>query len=78
MLKIRKNIGLQQLDKELELLFSPDGIEIISPKKAFDNENITQEELEFLFLNSYSYVVVGETTIFASRSGELFTEFESK
>lgn len=73
---LRKNLGLSQIEKELALLFAPGEVEIISLKKALREKNITDEEFSFLNQNEYKYLMIGETTVFASRVGDLFTEFQ--
>lgn len=69
LVKLRKNIGLTQLDKEVR------DTSLITLDKALNNEQITVDDLNFLENNHFRFTVMGETTIFVSREGTLFTEF---
>lgn len=77
MLTLRKGILFQQLVEELQLVYSPDEVTMVSLNKALNDENISIGEFNFLEQNHFNYVVVGESEIFASRNGELFTEFQA-
>lgn len=70
-----------QLIEELEETFehfTSDFVEISSLEKAFNYERISEEELNFLEAHDYKLVINGETTIFASKSGNVFTEFDNQ
>lgn len=76
---VNTDLTFEDVKEEVEITFSPEQVTPITIWEAFLNEEIDQEEYNFLQANKYEFIIVGETTVFAqSEEDGLFTEYQSR